>query len=46
MRDLHLYVGFFISPFVVVFAVSVFFLVRSGLSTVRTQPIDNALFRF
>ena len=30
-RDLHLYLGLFISPFVVVFAVSVFFLVHAWL---------------
>jgi len=29
IRDLHLYLGLFISPFVVVFAVSVFFLVHA-----------------
>ena len=27
-RDLHLYVGLFLSPFVLVFAVSVFYLVH------------------
>jgi hypothetical protein len=31
VRDLHLYVGLFISPFVLVFAISVFFLVHSWL---------------
>jgi len=31
IRDLHLYLGLFISPFVVVFSVSVFFLVHSWL---------------
>jgi hypothetical protein len=35
-RDLHLYVGLFVSPFVLVFAVSVFYLVH-GLST-RPAP--------
>jgi|SRR5581483_1819739 len=30
-RDLHLYVGLFISPFVLVFAISVFFLVHSWI---------------
>src|SRR5215472_11039894 len=30
-RELHLYLGLFISPFVLVFAVSVFFLVHSWL---------------
>jgi len=44
-RDLHLYLGLFISPFVLVFAVSVFFLVHSWLprfgsvtSTKRVVP--------
>src|SRR5215831_8435889 len=44
-RDLHLYFGLFISPFVLVFAVSVFFLVHSWLprfgsvnSTKRVVP--------
>src|SRR5215470_15321716 len=31
IRDLHLYLGLFISPFVLVFAISVFFLVHSWL---------------
>ncbi len=31
MRDVHLYLGLFISPFVVVFAISVFFLVHVWL---------------
>jgi hypothetical protein len=42
LRDLHLYLGLFISPFVLVFAISVFFLVHawrpgfaSGTSTTR-----------
>src|ERR1039458_3088777 len=42
IRDLHLYLGLFISPFVLIFAVSVFFLVHSwrpgiasGTSTTR-----------
>jgi len=35
MRDLHLYLGLFISPFVVVFAVSVFFLVHAWLPKAR-----------
>jgi hypothetical protein len=33
-RDLHLYLGLFISPFVLVFAISVFFLVHSWLPTI------------
>jgi hypothetical protein len=32
-RDLHLYIGLFISPFVLVFAVSVFFFVHSWIPT-------------
>jgi hypothetical protein len=35
LRDLHLYAGLFISPFVVVFAVTVFFLVHAWLPTSR-----------
>ena len=31
IRDLHLYIGLFISPFVLLFAISVFFLVHSWL---------------
>ena len=31
MRDLHLHLGLFVSPFIVVFAVSVFFLVHTWL---------------
>ena len=34
-RDLHLYFGLFISPFVVVFAASVFFLVHAWLPKSR-----------
>lgn len=35
IRDLHLYLGLFISPFVVVFAASVFFLVHAWLPNSR-----------
>jgi hypothetical protein len=38
VRDLHLYFGLFISPFVLVFAVSVFVLVHSWLPAARQQP--------
>ena len=31
IRDLHLYLGLFISPFVLVFSISVFFLVHPGI---------------
>jgi hypothetical protein len=37
VRDLHLYFGLFISPFVLVFAVSVFFLVHSWLPTAGSE---------
>jgi hypothetical protein len=44
-RDLHLYIGLFISPFVLVFAVSVPFLVHSLISGVsqpdRTRMVNN-----
>ncbi len=38
MRDLHLYFGLFISPFVLVFAVSVFFLVHAWLPKAVANP--------
>jgi hypothetical protein len=38
IRDLHLYLGLFISPFVVVFAVSVFFLVHAWLPKADAGP--------
>ena len=38
MRDLHLYAGLFVSPFVLVFAVSVFFLVHRALNP---APADS-----
>ena len=52
-RDLHLYAGLFISPFLLVFAASVFFLnhakVRSdagtGVQTVQNVTIQNAIER-
>ena len=37
IRDLHLYFGLFISPFVLLFAVSVFFLVHSWIPGVSRQ---------
>ncbi len=47
IRDLHLYLGLFISPFVLVFAVSVFFLVHSwrpGIaSATSTTRVVSAL---
>src|SRR2546426_1994038 len=36
-RDLHLYLGLFISPFVLVFAISVFFLVHSWLPSFASE---------
>jgi len=39
VRDLHLYLGLFISPFVLVFSISVFFLVHSWLP--RLGPINS-----
>src|SRR5712671_6814239 len=37
IRDLHLYVGLFISPFVLVFAISVFFLVHAWLPGIASK---------
>jgi len=37
VRDLHLYCGLFISPFVLVFAISVFFLVHSWLPRIAPE---------
>src|SRR5206468_12793447 len=37
IRDLHLYLGLFISPFVLVFAISVFFLVPSWLPRIASE---------
>ncbi len=42
IRDLHLYIGLFISPFVLVFAVSVFFLVHAWLPK-RTGEHERAV---
>jgi hypothetical protein len=38
IRDLHLYTGLFISPFVLVFAISVFFLVHNWLPKASVGP--------
>ena len=47
VRDLHLYVGLFISPFVLVFSISVFFLVHAWLprlgSAIATSRVVSAL---
>src|SRR5438477_12053828 len=37
IRDLHMYLGLFISPFVLVFAISVFFLVHSWLPRIASE---------
>src|SRR5437867_8909157 len=37
IRDLHLYVGLFVSPFALVFAISVFFLVHSWLPKIAAE---------
>ncbi len=37
LRDLHLYLGLFISPFVLVFTISVFFLVHSWLPRIGSE---------
>ena len=37
VRDLHLYLGLFMSPFVLVFAISVFFLVHAWLPKVKSD---------
>lgn len=47
VRDLHLYIGLFVSPFVLVFAISVFFLVHAWLprlgSVTPTTRVMSAL---
>ena len=40
-RDLHLYVGLFISPFVLVFSVSVFFLVHSWIPKFAPETVNT-----
>jgi hypothetical protein len=41
IRDLHLYLGLFISPFVLVFAISVFFLVHSWLPKISPDTSNT-----
>jgi hypothetical protein len=41
IRDLHLYAGLFISPFVLVFAISVFFLVHNSLPKTLPNPAGS-----
>jgi len=43
IRDLHLYLGLFSSPFVLVFAISVFFLVHSWLPKVAPETSKTRL---
>src|SRR5437667_409673 len=40
-RDLHLYLGLFISPMVLVFALSVFFLVHAWIPGASKQPVSR-----
>src|SRR5205823_6124965 len=40
-RDLHLYVGLFISPFVLLFAISVIFLVHAWIPGMSNQPASR-----
>lgn len=42
-RDLHLYFGLFISPIVLAFAISVFFLVHAWLPGSLTQPVSRTV---
>ncbi len=39
VRELHLYLGLFISPFVLVFAISVFFLVHGWSPPIPSEPL-------
>src|SRR6266487_1037249 len=41
IRDLHLYFGLFSSPFVLVFAISVFFLVHSWLPKIASETSNT-----
>lgn len=41
IRDLHLYLGLFISPFVLVFAISVFFLVHTWLPKIGPETSNT-----
>ena len=41
IRDLHLYVGLFSSPFMLVFAISVFFLVHTWLPTIGSETSNT-----
>ena len=41
LRDLHLYFGLFISPFILLFAVSVFYLNHGKLITAAEPPVET-----
>ena len=43
VRDLHLYSGLFISPFVLVFAVSVIFLVHAWAPWSSVEPVSRTV---
>jgi hypothetical protein len=43
VRDLHLYAGLFLSPFILVFAISVFFLVHSWVPGTGRAPATNRI---
>src|SRR5262249_54511588 len=43
LRDLHLYFGLFISPFVLVFSISVFFLVHAWMPAGDSQSIKRVV---
>ena len=43
IRNLHLYAGLFLSPFIVVFSVSVFFLVHSWLPGAKSPPATRSI---
>jgi hypothetical protein len=45
VRDLHLYLGLFISPFVLVFSVSVFFLVHAWLPKIGSDKSTTRIVR-
>ena len=43
MRDLHLYTGLFVSPFVLAFSISVFFLVHSGIPKLTRETTKTRI---
>jgi hypothetical protein len=43
IRDLHLYIGLFISPFVLLFAISVFFLAYSWLPKIASETSNTRI---